>query len=239
MYMITRLKRELKFTHLFTVRNLKQFHALCGIVKLHSNNISSNVFSSCPEIRIKLGYVYSSINPHSWLIFMSSFLLDLRTVVNFNLFKVNYFFLLAGKAYNLHWHKEIKKRLGMVSIMFGATLGRYGNNYTITSPITAVYLILRSKKYLPFSDQLSRMYVSPYFSRLFSCYSSIHCKTITFSAILSHSNFFLTVYCSSVDYSANLHSVMNTFPLFAVDFLFLLNDHPLSTQTRYNFRNKR
>jgi len=65
-------------------------------------------------------------------------------------------------------------------------------------------------------------------------------KVITLSAIRSHSNFFLTIYeyYSSLDYNANLHSVMNTFPLFAVDFLFLLNDHPLSTQTCFNFRNK-
>jgi hypothetical protein len=73
MYMIIRLTRELKFTLLFTVRNLNQFHALCGIVKLHSNNISSHVFSSCPEIRTKLVYVCSALNPHSWLISMSSF----------------------------------------------------------------------------------------------------------------------------------------------------------------------
>jgi hypothetical protein len=63
MYMITRLTMELRFTLLFTVRNLNQYHALCGTVKLHSNNISSNVFSSCPEITIKLGYVCISLNP--------------------------------------------------------------------------------------------------------------------------------------------------------------------------------
>jgi len=39
----------------------------------------------------------------------------------------------------------------MASITFGATIGRYGNNYTITSTVSAVRLILRSKKYLTFS----------------------------------------------------------------------------------------
>lgn len=127
----------------------------------------------------------------------------------------------------------------MASITFLATIGRYGNNYTITSTANAVCITLRSKKYLPFSHQLSRMYVPPYFSRLCSYYSTIHCQIITFSAIRSHSNLFFTVYSSSVDYNANLHSLMNTFPIFALYFLFLLNDHPLSTQTCYNFRNTR
>lgn len=72
-YMITCLTIEMKFTLLFTVRNLNEFHALCGIVKLQSNNISSNVFSGCPEIRIKLGYVLISLNPHAWFLSRSSF----------------------------------------------------------------------------------------------------------------------------------------------------------------------
>ena len=150
MYMITRLTRELRFTLLLTVRNLNQYHALCGIVKLQSNNILSDVFSSCSQIHIKLGYIWISLNPHVRLISRSSFL---PWFENHNTLYLCLKWIISSC---LQVRRKIyicikRKNLEMVSIKFGATVRRYGNNYTITSTVSAVRLILRSKKHLPFS----------------------------------------------------------------------------------------
>jgi hypothetical protein len=52
MYMIVRLTMEMKFPLLFTVRNLNQFHALCGIVKLHFKKCHL-MFSLAVQILVK------------------------------------------------------------------------------------------------------------------------------------------------------------------------------------------
>jgi hypothetical protein len=50
---------------------------------------------------------------------------------------MNYFFLLAGKAWNLHCYKGNKKRLEMASITVGANTRSYGINYLVPSTVGA------------------------------------------------------------------------------------------------------